>query len=146
VVQVTAFKGRYAFLSNFYPATVVFDGITYPSVEPAYQAAKSCDNSIRRKFAKMTSPVEAKREGRKLKVDMKAWERRRLEIMTGLVRDKFTRHRDLGLRLVKTHPMELIEGNWWGDKFWGVCQGEGQNHLGKILMRIRDELRAEEKG
>ena len=49
-------------------------------------------------------------------------------------------------RLLDTGDRELIEGNTWGDRFWGVCRGEGENKLGRILMRVRDELRAAEQG
>lgn len=38
------------------------------------------------------------------------------------------------------------EGNTWGDKFWGVCDGEGENHLGKLLMEVRAELTKHLKG
>ena len=41
-------------------------------------------------------------------------------------------------KLIDTGDAELIEGNWWGDKFWGVCEGEGENHLGKLLMEVRE--------
>ena len=40
-----------------------------------------------------------------------------------------------------TRDRVLIEGNDWGDTFWGMTDGEGENHLGKILMRVRAELR-----
>jgi hypothetical protein len=43
--------------------------------------------------------------------------------------------------LLATGDKELIEGNTWGDTFWGVCNGIGQNHLGKILMAKRTELK-----
>ena len=38
-----------------------------------------------------------------------------------------------------TKPRELIEGNVWKDSFWGVYNGKGENHLGKLLMLIRSE-------
>ena len=37
----------------------------------------------------------------------------------------------------------LVEGNWWKDTFWGMCEGRGQNNLGKILMKVREENRSE---
>ncbi len=56
---------------------------------------------------------------------------------------KFTRHFDLREKLLATGDRKLVEGNTWGDTFWGVCRGNGKNHLGKILMKIRAELQAE---
>lgn len=50
-------------------------------------------------------------------------------------------HDDLRDKLLATHPELLIEGNFWGGTFWGVCAGEGSNHLGRLLMKIRGELR-----
>jgi ribA/ribD-fused uncharacterized protein len=69
------------------------------------------------------------------------WEQVKILIMTSLVRDKFTRHQDLKEQLLATGDAELIEGNWWGDTFWGVCKGKGENHLGKVLMKVREELK-----
>ena len=43
--------------------------------------------------------------------------------------------------LLNTDNAKLIEGNWWGDKFWGICNGVGENNLGKLLMEVRDEIR-----
>jgi hypothetical protein len=62
--------------------------------------------------------------------------------MESLVKEKFTRDTELGAKLVATGDEELVEGNYWGDTFWGVCRGVGQNHLGKILMKVREELRS----
>lgn len=58
--------------------------------------------------------------------------------MTDLVRQKFTG--PLRRFLVETYPSDLVEGNTWGDTFWGVCRGVGENHLGWILMLVRDEM------
>lgn len=60
------------------------------------------------------------------------------------MRVKF-RNPELRDKLVATGDAEIVEGNWWGDKFWGVCRGVGENHLGKILMRIRTELQLYER-
>ena len=42
--------------------------------------------------------------------------------------------------LLATGKATLVEGNSWGDTFWGVCRGKGKNMLGKILMRVRKRL------
>ena len=65
--------------------------------------------------------------------------------MFKLVQAKFQQHPDLKMRLLATGDAVLVEGNTWNDVVWGVNQnGVGENHLGKILMRIRDEIRAVE--
>ncbi len=136
---IDKFSGEYRFLSNFYPSKVSLDGIDFPSVENAYQAAKNFDWDRRKMFVTLTA-AEAKREGQKTMM-RPDWEQVKVLIMTNLVRDKFTRHQDLREQLLATGDAELIEGNWWGDTFWGVCKGKGENHLGKVLMKVREELK-----
>lgn len=133
--MINSFKGQYAFLSNFHPAEVELDGVIYPSVEAAYQAAKTFDQERRKLFRTMTG-AQAKKEGRK-NVMRPDWDSVKLLIMTNLVKDKFIRNPELKEKLLATGDEELVEGNWWGDTFWGVCKGKGENHLGKILMKVR---------
>lgn len=134
---IDRFEGKYAFLSNFYPVNVTLDGEIYPSVEHAYQAAKTLDKAERQKIQKAETAAKAKKLGRK--VTMRSdWEDQRLPTMTMLLKQKF-KAGTLPAGLLKgTGKAELVEGNWWGDTFWGVCKGQGENHLGKILMEVRD--------
>ncbi len=137
VGPITSFKKEYDFLSNFFPVEVTFDGLTYPSVEHAYVAAKSLDPDFRRVVCKAPSAGAAKKLGRKVKL-RPCWGHLKLEVMERLLRRKFE-HLHLRERLWDTAPRELAEGNTWGDQFWGVCNGVGENHLGKLLMKIRDK-------
>lgn len=139
--RIDSFSGEYRFLSNFWPAEVEFEGQRYPSVEHAYQAAKTLDPVERRRIATQATPSAAKRAGRAL-VLRDDWLEVKLDVMESCVRDKFTRHAELRRRLLETGDAELVEGNTWGDRYWGVFEGQGENHLGKILMKIRGELRA----
>jgi ribA/ribD-fused uncharacterized protein len=139
--KIAAFEGEYHFLSNFYPAVIVFEGITYPSVEHAYQSAKTTDMNERRRIAAIIDPANAKVAGRKL--DYRPdWETVKFDVMETCVRYKFTHHPELREKLLATGDAELIEGNTWNDRIWGVYQGQGENRLGKTLMKVRDELRA----
>lgn len=70
------------------------------------------------------------------------WEHVKLKVMEDLVTLKFFAHPELAEKLVETGDEELAEVNWWNDRFWGICQGKGCNHLGKILMKVREELKA----
>jgi len=137
VKVIDNFSGKYRFLSNFYPAEVELDGVIYPSVENAYQAAKTLDTEERNKFTKCNA-TSAKRLGRNLKL-RDGWEKVRVEIMAQLIHKKF-QYPELREKLIATGTAELVEGNWWGDTFWGVCKGKGQNKLGSILMLIREVL------
>lgn len=138
--KITLFKDDNRFLSNFYPCSIVLDGVDYPSVEHAFQAAKTRDLGIRMTMRGLGTPGKAKRFGRTIEL-REDWGSVKLEVMEKLVRYKFTNDWYLAERLLKTGDAKLIEGNWWGDTFWGVCMGEGENHLGKILMKVREELR-----
>jgi hypothetical protein len=139
--RIDSFQGPYRFLSNFWPTEVVFENLTFPTVEHAYQAAKTLSLEERHRIASLATPGEAKKEGRKL-AQRSDWEQVKFQVMEECVRYKFTHHPELKAELLATGEAELIEGNDWGDKIWGVYQGEGENRLGKILMKIRAELAA----
>lgn len=138
-MPITSFTGEHKFLSNFWPVEVTLDGISYPSVEHAYQAAKFLDPVIRKVILSCPTAKQAKKVG-KLKGIREDWDKIRLQVMFNLVADKFN-HPELGAKLLDTKNKQLVEGNWWGDKFWGVCNGVGENHLGRILMNVRTNLR-----
>jgi len=127
------FRGKYGFLSNFYSCSVILDGVTYPSVENAYQAAKTVSKHDRERI-RQCSPSAAKQLGRRVKMRP---DFNRLAVMESLLRSKFS-NPALAAQL-KAVKGEIVEENTWGDRFWGVC-GTGQNHLGRLLMAIRDSL------
>jgi len=138
--HISSFTGDYRFLSNFYPATVELDGIEYHSVEHAYQAAKTLDQEERKVFHihPPLTAAEAKKLGKKLTM-RSDWEEVKLEIMEKLLIQKFA-HVDLKKQLSQTGDALLVEGNYWGDTYWGVDNKKGgQNHLGKLLMKIRNQ-------
>lgn len=137
---INSFKGAFGFLSNFHQHQLEFEGISFPTSEHAFQAAKSLDPADRRHIAGLTTPGKAKAAGKRVKLRAN-WNDIRVAIMTAILRIKFS---DPGLKeaLLATGDAPLIEGNTWNDTFWGVCRGKGQNNLGKILEAIRIELRA----
>lgn len=137
---INRFDGQYAFLSNFYPTTVVFNGTAYPSAEAAYQAAKCLDPEEARYFIHCYSAAMAKKRGKTVKI-RPDWNDVKIDTMQSIVLAKFMQNKELRALLLDTGDAELIEGNYWNDTFWGICRGRGANHLGKILMAIRDELK-----
>ncbi len=135
---IDSFRGRYHFLSNFYPWP-------RPSIEHLFQAAKTLDKGWQKRIMEAKGPGEAKRLGRRapLRDD---WEKVKVGIMEDLVRKKFT-EKVLAADLLATDDALLIEGNTWGDTRWGMVKDgngkwTGRNELGKILMKVRQELRA----
>lgn len=135
---IDSFRNEYRFLSNFSSPAIQFEGTWYPSLEHAFQAAKTLNPFERAKILPMT-PGEAKRYGRT--VTLRAdWDDVKRDVMETLVRQKFDNPQYRHL-LLATGNRELIEGNTWNDTYWGVCKGRGENHLGRILMRVRADLR-----
>ena len=137
--MINEFRGKYFFLSNFYESDIIYEGIIYKNNEAAFQAQKITDYREQEQFW-FASPSEAKILGRKVKI-RKDWEQVKDEIMENIVRAKFTQNPELKEKLLATGNEELIEGNNWGDTYWGVCKGRGQNKLGNILMKVREEFR-----
>jgi N-glycosidase YbiA len=136
---IKEFRGVYRWLSNFYTCSVIFDSAMYRSAEAAYQAAKTLDHKQRIPFMHYEA-LEAKRAGRLL-ILRPDWELVKLGIMERIVQEKF-KNPELAGKLLATEHAQLIEGNLWHDQYWGQCfcakhKGEGENHLGKILMRER---------
>ncbi len=137
---ITHFFGEYRWLSNFWPAEVTLDGVTYPTIEHAYQASKYPAGSWGRLIIlKAKTPHEAKMHGKGADTFLSIKDRASLiPVMKDLVRQKFA-HPDLQERLLATGDRHISEGNTWNDTFWGVSRGVGENHLGKILMEVRAE-------
>lgn len=139
---IKSFTGEYSFLSNFYGCFIPYMGLTFPTVEHAFQAAKSLDPEVRRRFQYCPSAADAKRCGKM--VDLRPdWEQVKIDIMTDLIRIKF-QHPELCKKLLDTESAYLEEGNRHRDTFWGTYAGKGRNELGKILMKVRDELSHED--
>lgn len=138
--RIDSFQGEYRFLSNFWPATVEFEGIIYPTVEHAYQSAKTLDMAQRRRIAALATPAEAKHAGEAMPL-RPDWASIKYNVTLTCVRYKYTHHPELARKLLATGDAYLEEGNTWHDEIWGVYQGHGMNWLGKILMQVRGELR-----
>lgn len=137
------FREEYEFLSNFYPAKMLFDGIAYENAESAYQAHKLENSAERMQFSCLFGD-EAKKLGKTVTV-RPDWEEVKLETMERIVEAKFTQNPRLANQLVQTGNLPLIEGNLWADTFWGINRktGQGENHLGKILMALRQRFQTE---
>lgn len=139
---IDKFDGEYRWLSNFWPCEIVLEGESYPTVEHAYQTYKT-DNMIERMLIRTAAtPGIAKKLGKTVKLTP-IFEQcfdgipfKRL-LMYECLRQKFS-DPELRDKLIATGDAQLIEGNTWNDTYWGVCNGVGENHLGKLLMQIRD--------
>lgn len=139
---ILGFFDEYRYLSNFHLCPVMFDGIEYPSSEHAYMACKTVHLEERLHIATLAKPWEAKRYGRSMVISTPDWDTYRLTAMLRVLTEKF-KDPQLRARLLSTGNLYLEETNDWDDRFWGV-DGTGLNHLGKLLMMLRDTYRLQE--
>lgn len=136
--MIDNFRDAYAFLSNFYDVPVEYNGLCFCNSEAAFQAQKTVDETERVQFTNLDAS-NAKRLGRIISL-RDDWERVKIQVMYEVCYAKFIQNPRLAKWLIETGDEILVEGNTWNDKFWGVCNGEGANNFGKILMAIRTEL------
>jgi hypothetical protein len=137
------FIGEWEFLSNFYSSEIDYEGRKYPTVEHAFQAAKTLNETTRALIASAETPRKAKRMGREVEL-REDWDFIRQRIMLSLLFKKFVKNSELKEKLLSTGEAYLIEGNTWHDNYWGSCDcdkcswNEPQhNILGILLMAVR---------
>lgn len=148
--MIDRFDGEHRFLSNFWEEPVQVGSRVFPSAEHAYQAAKTADPASWDWIASATTPGEAKKWGYTLTL-RPGWDEMKVRVMTSIIQAKFAPTTDLSHKLMGTGAQQLIEGNTWGDKFWGCVlepgpkEGTwvGRNELGRILMEQRRVLQHE---
>lgn len=143
---IRSFDGQYQFLSNFYPSPIQVRGLgvrpqVIRTVEHFFQAMKSLDPNEQQRVLDCPTPSKAMSMGRQVTL-REDWETIKRKVMYIGLRAKFTQNPTLEQRLLSTGHRELIEGNHWNDTYWGVSYGVGENHLGKLLMELREELRS----
>lgn len=140
--MIKEFRNQYSYLSNFYRCDphILYEGYEYASVEHGFQSLKALNQDDRDRIRNADHPGAAKKLGHEV-VIRPDWDAVKIDIMFGLLKAKFNMPFFID-RILETGEEELVEGNWWNDKFWGFClkTNEGENHLGKLLMRVRSEL------
>jgi ribA/ribD-fused uncharacterized protein len=135
-MAITWFRGQYDFLSNFYENPVTVNGITYRNSEAAFQAQKCPERA--NEFSDLTGK-EAKKLGRKVNL-REDWNEARISVMEEVLKAKF-KDETLKQKLIATGDSMLVEGNNWGDRYWGVVNGNGKNNLGLLLMKVREDIK-----
>lgn len=156
--EINSFSGDYRFLSNFFPCSVSLSSIGFKSIEHAYQAAKFLDSTndgLTQIFDQIRCSKragEAKHIANAHKDEViESFHSKKVILMTRLIYQKFSllggnhnpEHAELACALLATGNDLLVEGNNWGDTFWGVCDGVGKNILGEILRLRRESLKHE---
>lgn len=146
------FANEYGFLSNFWPSLIKLDGMIYQTAEAAYQACKTVSWHDKLTIASLDSPGKAKRYGQTVTL-VENWDQIKKACMAQVLYAKFLQNPALIQRLLDTKDKILVEGNWWGDNYWGATDYErttdgilrGANWLGRILMEIREKFSEESK-
>lgn len=138
-MEIKGFRGDYAWLSNMFLCPLKMpDGVTYPSRENAFQAQKTKDIGLRRRIS-VVSPRDAKRIGRNILL-VDDWDEIRVKVMFSVLENFFHQNELYKEKLIMTEDKYIEETNSWGDRFWGVCDGIGENALGHILMELRSRF------
>lgn len=140
--MIKEFKNQYFFLSNFYECPIYYNKLVFCNAESAFQAQKIIDEKEQYKFINLNAS-QARKLGKTI-VLREDWEEVKDNIMYEIVKRKFTVNKELQQKLIDTKDEELVEGNWWHDTYWGVDSktGIGKNKLGKILMKVREEVKS----
>jgi ribA/ribD-fused uncharacterized protein len=151
MAAIERFRDQHYYLSNMYPVKEGIEtpeGFIAPTVEHLYQAYKFDDPYLRYPILNAEDGYKAKHIAKVLERTgyeiTPGWEYRKVDVMRDLQYQKFTRSRKLGNRLIATGDIEIVEGNTWEDRFWGVspiASDNGLNWLGRIIMETRDQLR-----
>ena len=139
--MIYEFKDEYDWLSNFSDVDVILDGITFKSVEHAYQSAKSEDKNWKNFCSDYSNSAgKIKKESHSI-IIKENWEDIRVSIMFSLLVQKFNTE-PYKTKLIETGEVYIQEGNNWNDKFWGFCfkTNYGKNNLGKLIMVVRNDL------
>jgi N-glycosidase YbiA len=133
---------HYGEFSTFARYGIELDGHWWPTTEHYFQAQKFEDSAYQERIRTAATPKLAAELGRSRKLPLRSdWESIKDDIMYRAVLKKFQTHPQLRDLLLNTGDEEIIE-NAPGDYYWGCGKdGSGQNKLGLILMRVRDELR-----
>jgi ribA/ribD-fused uncharacterized protein len=142
--MIKEFQKEYRWLSNFALIEIRLGNKTYPSVEHAYMSMKCVDKDWKYFCATESNAGKVKRASKSIKLRPDWNDDFRLRIMNDLLRIKF-KQEPYKTKLLETGNQNIQEGNMWNDKFFGIClkTGEGENHLGRLIMNIRDELNKE---
>ena len=143
MIKIPYYERSYFVFSNFSPHTVIFNNILYPTAEHAFHAAKFEDEKIKEEIKNAGSPLEAFELGKKYKpLRRKDWDEIKVDILYKILTEKVKQHKEVKDALLATNNEEIIEDNPHND-FWGNGKdGKGENHTGKILMRVREDLKS----
>lgn len=153
---IEEFTGDYEFLRNDYyseqQTTVYYEDDddnlqqsteTFATAQHAFQSNKTLDRDVQVLIRDAGDAKTASQLGRQAPL-VDDWDNKRISVMEKVLEDKFGQNFELKIKLLATGKRELIQGNM-RDRFWGVDRhGNGDNNLGKLLMKVRDRFLRDE--
>ena len=142
IIAFSKLKGPFRLLPNFAPTPVTIDEVVWPSSEHYYQAQKFLLLYLQKTILAAPTPRDAADIGRR-NADLYRpdWAEIKVTVMHTALRAKARQHPAVATVLLGTGEATLVERSAH-DTFWGSGpDGSGQNHLGKLWMVVRDELR-----
>lgn len=141
--EIKFYECKYYMFSNFSAFGFFHDGRDWPTSEHAYQASKFKDDYLKSVIQSKSSPYDAKRIAHELANEGKQksnWDEIKIECMYSICSAKLAHHEIIREALLETEGKEIIETSPM-DSFWGWGPNkDGRNELGKIWMRLRDDL------
>ncbi len=143
MIAIPYYETSYFAFHNFSAHAIEIDGVIYPTAEHAFHALKFDNDELRQKIIDCASPIAAYKLGKELKPQRRSdWDEVKVEVLTNIIRHKAHQNPDVKEALLASGDERIVEVNP-NDDFWGDGpDGNGLNHTGEILMKIRDELRA----
>ena len=142
IIKFYRASGKYGFLSCLYKKSLIFEGILFPSGEHAYQYGKFRDEDTRNWAMESPKPhlLSILAHGLFAWDIVSNWSRIKVNRMYNVLKVKFS-DSELKNKLLDTRDSILIE-NSKNDAFWGIGKtGKGKNMLGKLLMKVREEIK-----
>ena len=137
--MINSFRKEFGWLSNMYSCEMEYEGHIFKSVENAYMWAKNKEDKDWLNACLCNEPNVVKKLSKEINI-REDWEDVKLKVMYELLLLKF-KQEPFKTKLKNTGLENIQEGNFWNDKFWGVClksnPNEGENHLGRLIMHIR---------
>jgi N-glycosidase YbiA len=135
-------ESRFHFLSPFSAHRIELWGEVFQTVEHAYQCSRLKECRQREAVKCASSPLAAWEEGQKYKSNpaLKVQNFNKEKVMEEIFRAKIAQHPEIVEILQMTGSRGLLKV-FADDYYWGTgADGTGQNIMGKLWMKLRDEM------
>lgn len=140
-MTIKFYTPKFYVFNNFSAHAIEFRGKLHPTSEHAYQAAKCTDPLGQEDIRNARSPLQAKKLANETYRATKDpdWKTKKVAVLEEILRAKLAQHSEAQAALRESGDDDIVEDSAT-DYFWGEgADGSGQNMLGKLWMKLRDE-------